>query len=95
MLLTRLGVPKLWREAKAELLATPIVGEPLQWTGAFPVRRGAHDGDALTSARQLVRQGHVVCFFVEGTRQRLGYPFSYPGRFHTAGIIVARQEQAY
>jgi 1-acyl-sn-glycerol-3-phosphate acyltransferase len=74
--------------AKAELLAPPLVGELLQWTGALPAEASMTRG-RLEGARQLVRQGHVVCFFVEGTRQRLSYPFSYPGQRHTDGVILA------
>ena len=60
--------------AKAELLDIPAVGGLLRWVGAFGVRRGEGDRDALRVARWLVREGHVVGFFAEGTRQRLGYP---------------------
>lgn len=60
--------------AKAELLALPIVGEALQWTGAFPVRRGEGDRESVRQAREIARAGHMVGVFVEGTRQRLGYP---------------------
>jgi hypothetical protein len=30
-----------------------VVGELLRWTGAFPVRRGEHDEEALARARRL------------------------------------------
>jgi 1-acyl-sn-glycerol-3-phosphate acyltransferase len=60
--------------AKQEILEIPIVGEALTWTGGFPIRRGASDRDALRKARELVRAGHMVGVFVEGTRQRFGYP---------------------
>lgn len=74
--------------AKAELLAMPLVGEFLMWTGAFPVRRGEADRDALREARRLVREGHVVGVHVEGTRQRLGYP----GEVKIGGVMIALQE---
>jgi len=74
--------------AKAELLAIPVVGEILQWTGAFPVRRGEHDEEAMRRARRLVREGHVVGMFVEGTRQRFGYP----GPVHTGAMVIAMHE---
>ena len=41
--------------AKAELLALPIVGEVLQWTGAFPVRRGEGDRESVRQAREIAR----------------------------------------
>jgi 1-acyl-sn-glycerol-3-phosphate acyltransferase len=74
--------------AKAELMEMPIVGELLSWTGAFPVRRGEADRDALREARRLVREGHVVGVHVEGTRQRLGYP----GPTRIGGMMIAMQE---
>jgi 1-acyl-sn-glycerol-3-phosphate acyltransferase len=74
--------------AKAELLAMPVVGEILQWTGAFPVRRGAGDRESLRQARAIARDGHLVGVFVEGTRQRLGYP----GRVLPGATMIALQE---
>jgi len=74
--------------AKAELLAMPVVGELLTWTGAFPVRRGEGDRESLRQARQIARDGGMVGVFVEGTRQRLGYP----GRVLPGGMMIALQE---
>jgi len=62
----------LYLMAKAELIAMPVIGEVLSWTGAFPVRRGEGDRDALRHSNELVREGHVLGVFVEGTRQRAG-----------------------
>lgn len=75
--------------AKAELLALPVVGELLTWTGAFPVRRGEGDREALRQARQLVREGHLVGVFLEGTRQRLGHP----GEPRPGAFMIALHEQ--
>jgi 1-acyl-sn-glycerol-3-phosphate acyltransferase len=74
--------------AKAELLGLPIVGEVLQWTGAFPVRRGEGDRESVRQAREIAREGHMVGVFVEGTRQRLGYP----GRVLPGAMMIALQE---
>ena len=74
--------------AKAEILAIPVVGEALTWTGGFPVRRGESDREGLRTARELVREGHVVGLFVEGTRQRFGYP----GAVHSGALMVAMKE---
>ena len=74
--------------AKAELLAMPVVGELLIWTGCFPVKRGEADREALREARRLVREGHVVGVHVEGTRQRLGSP----GQAKLGGVMIAMQE---
>ena len=75
---------------KSELLEIPVVGEALTWTGAFPIRRGASDREGVRKARELVREGHVVGIFVEGTRQRLGYP----GSIQPGALIVAMREHA-
>ena len=52
--------------------------------GAFPVRRGKADEDALETARVVLRQGGVLALFPEGTRIRdpdaLGEPRSGAGR---------------
>jgi 1-acyl-sn-glycerol-3-phosphate acyltransferase len=60
--------------SKAELLEIPVVGEMFTWAGTFPVHRGEPDRSALRHASDLVRAGKVVCFHVEGTRQRTGQP---------------------
>jgi 1-acyl-sn-glycerol-3-phosphate acyltransferase len=75
--------------AKAELLGMPVVGDILMWTGAFPVRRGAGDRDSLRLAREIARDGHLVGVFVEGTRQKLGYP----GEVLPGGMMIAMQER--
>jgi 1-acyl-sn-glycerol-3-phosphate acyltransferase len=76
--------------AKAELLEMTVIGQLLKWTGAFPVKRGLADRDALREARRLVREGHAVGVHVEGTRQRLGYP----GEAKLGGMMIAMQENA-
>ena len=53
--------------AKAELF-----GGPLAWLlprlGAFPVRRGGADAQALATARSILSSGGVVVVFAKGTR---------------------------
>jgi 1-acyl-sn-glycerol-3-phosphate acyltransferase len=73
---------------KVELLQVTILGEFTRMAGTFAVRRGEGDRDALRVARWLVREGHVVGMFVEGTRQKLGYP----GPAHSGAAMVAMQE---
>ena len=79
----------LWYMMKAELLDIPIVGEALTWTGAFPIRRGEGDREGMRKARELVREGHIVGVFVEGTRQRLGYPTT---DIHAGALAIAMAE---
>jgi 1-acyl-sn-glycerol-3-phosphate acyltransferase len=74
--------------AKKELLDMTVVGQLLVWTGAFPVKRGLVDRDALREARLLLREGHCVGVHVEGTRQKLGYP----GEAKVGGVMIAMQE---
>ena len=47
-----------------------IWGRPFVALGAFPVRRGAADEDALETAREILRQGELLALFPEGTRIR-------------------------
>jgi 1-acyl-sn-glycerol-3-phosphate acyltransferase len=75
--------------AKVELLSMPLVGDILMWTGAFPVRRGEGDRESLRQAREIARDGHMVGVFVEGTRQRFGYP----GEVLPGAMMIALQEQ--
>jgi 1-acyl-sn-glycerol-3-phosphate acyltransferase len=75
---------------KSELLEIPVVGEALTWAGAFPIRRGGSDREGLRKARELVRAGHIVGVFVEGTRQRLGYPAE---QIHAGAAMIAIKEQ--
>jgi 1-acyl-sn-glycerol-3-phosphate acyltransferase len=52
--------------------------------------RGEGDRAALRRARDHVREGHLVGFHIEGTRQKLGYP----GPVRTGGLMIAMQEGA-
>lgn len=58
--------------AKAELWRVPLLGWLITRLGAFPVRRGESDREAIRRARQLLQEGWVVGMFPEGTRQRGG-----------------------
>jgi 1-acyl-sn-glycerol-3-phosphate acyltransferase len=69
--------------AKAELFKGPLA-----WLfprlGAFPVRRGEADADAVETARIILEQGGIVVVFPEGTRvdepDALGSPHHGAGR---------------
>jgi 1-acyl-sn-glycerol-3-phosphate acyltransferase len=69
--------------AKTELLKGPS-GWLLSRLGAFPVRRGEADEQALQTARQLLESGELVVIFPEGTRveeaDALGSPHHGAGR---------------
>lgn len=69
--------------AKASLFHGPL-GRLLVPLGAFPVRRGTGDVEALTTARAILEQGGVLIVFPEGTRvdepDALGSPHHGAGR---------------
>src|ERR671915_1262811 len=69
--------------AKTELIQARY-GRVLVRLGAFPVRRGEADEDALETARTILRQGGLLALFPEGTRVRdpdnLGHPRRGAGR---------------
>jgi 1-acyl-sn-glycerol-3-phosphate acyltransferase len=69
--------------AKTELIEARY-GRLLVRLGAFPVRRGQSDADALETARTILRQGGLLALFPEGTRIRdpdeLGHPRRGAGR---------------
>jgi 1-acyl-sn-glycerol-3-phosphate acyltransferase len=68
---------------KSELFEGPF-GRLLVRLGAFPVRRGESDQEALETARTVLRQGGLLSLFPEGTRVRdpdtLGSPRRGAGR---------------
>ena len=71
-----LGIPFLPRRwlrfmAKSELYWWPL-SALLDACGAFKVRRGEGDVDAIEKAVALVRSGEIVVMFPEGTRQKKG-----------------------
>ena len=69
--------------AKAELFKGPL-GWLFTRLGAFPVRRGEADRDALATARTVLEQGGLLIVFPEGTRvdepDALGSPHHGAGR---------------
>jgi len=54
---------------KSELFEGPF-GRTLVRLGAFPVRRGQSDEEALETARMILRAGGLLSLFPEGTRFR-------------------------
>src|SRR5215210_6016824 len=53
--------------AKRELFRRPLQGWLLNALGAFPVRRGESDEEAMETARTVLRRGDAVVIFPEGT----------------------------
>jgi 1-acyl-sn-glycerol-3-phosphate acyltransferase len=64
----------LFYMAKIEAHGVPGLGELMRSFGAFAVRRGQSDREAVRTMRQVVSGGGALGLFVEGTRQRSGVP---------------------
>ncbi|KMK76458.1 lysophospholipid acyltransferase family protein [Alkalihalobacillus pseudalcaliphilus] len=58
--------------AKQELFEKPLLNKLLTSLGAFPVKRGMGDKQALRTSIQLLRDGKVLGLFPEGTRSKDG-----------------------
>ncbi len=58
--------------AKEELFRTPLVGQVVTWYGAFAVRRGQADRQALRMATAVLDRGQVLGMFPEGHRSSTG-----------------------
>jgi 1-acyl-sn-glycerol-3-phosphate acyltransferase len=74
--------------AKIEAHRVPGLGHLMRLFGTFSVRRGESDREAVRMMRQIVRDGHALGLFVEGTRQRTGVP----GTVQPGAAMVALQE---
>jgi 1-acyl-sn-glycerol-3-phosphate acyltransferase len=66
----------LYFMAKVEAHRVPGLGQLMRSFGAFAVRRGESDRDAVRTMREIVRDGNALGMFAEGTRQRQGVPGS-------------------
>jgi 1-acyl-sn-glycerol-3-phosphate acyltransferase len=74
--------------AKSELYWFPLT-LILNGAGAFPVRRGQADAEAIETAVQLAREGHAVTMFPEGTRRRKGLVKRFEARPRTGAARIA------
>ena len=88
-----LGLP-LWPHrflrfmAKSELYWFPLT-LILNGGGAFPVRRGESDDEAIATAVALARDGHAVAIFPQGTRQKKGLSKRFEARPRTGAARIA------
>jgi 1-acyl-sn-glycerol-3-phosphate acyltransferase len=87
--------PRRWLRfmAKSELYWWPL-RHLLDAGGAFPVERGGGDLQAVEKAVELVREGHGVVMFPEGTRQRKGLRKKWEARPHTGAARIAYEAGA-
>ncbi|WP_254428129.1 1-acyl-sn-glycerol-3-phosphate acyltransferase [Synechococcus sp. WH 8101] len=58
--------------AKSELFDVPVLGPIIRACGAYPVRRGASDREAIRTATARLEQGWATGVFLDGTRQANG-----------------------
>jgi 1-acyl-sn-glycerol-3-phosphate acyltransferase len=88
-----LGMP-LWPRhhlrfmAKSELYWWPLT-LVLNGAGAFPVRRGQADTEAIETAVRLARAGYPVAMFPEGTRRRKGLRKKWEARPRSGAARIA------
>ena len=74
--------------AKVEAHRVPGLGQLIRSFGTISVRRGESDREAVRRMREVVRDGHALGLFAEGTRQRAGVP----GRVQPGAAMAALQE---
>ena len=58
--------------AKEELFRIPLISWVISACGAYPVRRGASDREAIRTATSRLNQGWAIGVFLDGTRQEDG-----------------------
>ena len=93
-----LGMPLFPRRqlrfmAKSELFK-PVLAQIITAGGAFPVRRGEGDLEAIERAVELVRAGEIVVMFPEGTRRKKGLRKKHRARAHTGAARIALMAEA-
>jgi 1-acyl-sn-glycerol-3-phosphate acyltransferase len=74
--------------AKSELYWWPFT-LVLDSAGAFKVRRGTGDMEAIETAIRLAREGNVVVMFPEGTRRKKGLVKRHQARPHSGAARIA------
>jgi len=74
--------------AKSELFWFPL-GPFIAACGAFKVRRGQADQEAIQTAVDLARAGHVIAMFPEGTRRKKGLRKTRQPQSHTGAARIA------
>ena len=78
--------------AKSELFWFPL-GPILTACGAFRVRRGQRDQEAIATAVELCRAGHIVVMFPEGTRRAKGLGKKRETRWGSGAARIALEAE--
>jgi 1-acyl-sn-glycerol-3-phosphate acyltransferase len=93
-----LGLPLFPRRHLRFMAKSELYWWPLRYVmdagGAFPVRRGLADREAIRTAVELVRGGDVVVMFPEGTRKEKGLRKRFEARPHTGAARIALEAEA-
>ncbi|WP_088226604.1 lysophospholipid acyltransferase family protein [Desulfosporosinus sp. FKB] len=58
--------------AKEELFSLPLLGKVFNTLGAFPVKRGQGDMNAIRQSLAILKEGQVLGLFPEGKRSKTG-----------------------
>ena len=58
--------------AKAELFGIPFLGQIIRMCGAYPVKRGSSDREAIRTATSRLQKGWAIGVFLDGKRQMNG-----------------------
>jgi 1-acyl-sn-glycerol-3-phosphate acyltransferase len=56
--------------AKEELFRNPLSSKFFKWLGAFPVKRGRADVEAIKTSLRLLENNEILGIFPEGTRMK-------------------------
>lgn len=72
--------------AKAVLFKVPLLNILIRALGAFPVKRGAGDREAIRRAMEIVKHGDVLAMFPEGHRLKKGGELQ---RFQSGAVRIA------
>ena len=60
---------KVFFMAKDSLFRVPLLGPLITHLGAFPIHRGSADRESMALSEAVLRQGHALVLFPEGTRK--------------------------
>ncbi len=81
---------KVFFMAKDSLFRVPLLGPLITHLGAFPIHRGTADRESMTLSEEVLRQGHALVLFPEGTRKE-GHSVS---PLHDGAVFVASRTNA-
>ena len=81
---------KIYFLAKSELFRNSIFSFFLKKFGAICIRRGEHDFQALSQAKEILKSNQILGIFIEGTRSKTG-KFLRP---KSGATIIANETQS-